>query len=115
MGAPAVVDDPQLRVAVAYLVSRLDPVRIILFGSRARGEARVGSDFDLLVIEDDTPERRRTRGERLCELYDGPTTSDLPDIDVLLHGVEQYERLRDGVNHVIARAAREGVTVYERA
>ena len=38
------------------------PQRVILFGSRARGEATRDSDIDLLVIvEDDTPAQKKTR------------------------------------------------------
>jgi predicted nucleotidyltransferase len=33
------------------------PVRVILFGSHARGEARAGSDLDFLVIEPHVPDR----------------------------------------------------------
>jgi len=38
---------------VARLVAGLDPIAIYLFGSRARGDARADSDFDLLVVMDD--------------------------------------------------------------
>jgi predicted nucleotidyltransferase len=34
-----------------------DPVKIILFGSQARGDAAADSDFDFLVIERDPPDR----------------------------------------------------------
>ena len=34
------------------IVKEVNPVRIILFGSLARGNAREDSDVDLLVIED---------------------------------------------------------------
>jgi hypothetical protein len=39
-----------LRTAVDRLVAQFHPERIILFGSRARGDARADSDMDLLVI-----------------------------------------------------------------
>ena len=35
--------------AVALLVEELQPKRIYLFGSRGKGEARIGSDFDFAV------------------------------------------------------------------
>lgn len=34
-----------------------DPVKIILFGSRARGDASADSDYDFLVIERDPADR----------------------------------------------------------
>jgi uncharacterized protein len=39
--------------------------RVILFGSRARGEARPDSDLDLLVIEPDEVTKRRAESARL--------------------------------------------------
>jgi hypothetical protein len=35
------------------IVAYFEPVEVILFGSRARGEARPDSDLDLLVVLDD--------------------------------------------------------------
>ena len=40
-----------LRRLVDIIVREADPEAIILFGSRARGDARADSDIDLLVIE----------------------------------------------------------------
>lgn len=42
-----------LNAVVRRLVERLDPVAIYLFGSRARGDARADSDFDLLLVTRD--------------------------------------------------------------
>lgn len=39
--------------------------KVILFGSRARGEARSDSDLDLLVIEPDEVQKRRAESARL--------------------------------------------------
>jgi predicted nucleotidyltransferase len=41
-----------------------DPVKIVLFGSRARGDAGTDSDFDFLVIERD-PRNRHAEMVRL--------------------------------------------------
>ena len=41
------------------VVAYFNPLRVIVFGSSARGEAGPDSDIDLLVIvDDDTPARR---------------------------------------------------------
>ena len=48
--------DPRLDEAVRRLVEALRPTRIVLFGSRARGDAHEDSDYDLAVIlESDRP------------------------------------------------------------
>jgi len=44
------IKDERLENAVALLVDGLDPAAVYLFGSRARGDHRPDSDFDLLVV-----------------------------------------------------------------
>ncbi|AWN54201.1 nucleotidyltransferase domain-containing protein [Methylobacterium sp. 17Sr1-1] len=39
-----------LRPLVSRIIRHADPLVIWLFGSRARGEARADSDWDLLVV-----------------------------------------------------------------
>src|SRR5947208_16999395 len=52
--------EPLLEQIVARIVEQAQPERVILFGSRARGAARAGSDFDILVIkESGEPSARR--------------------------------------------------------
>ena len=47
-----VVDNAILNEVVHRLVEAVDPDRIVLFGSRARGDAHPDSDIDLLIIKD---------------------------------------------------------------
>jgi predicted nucleotidyltransferase len=44
---------------VRRIVETIHPKKILLFGSRARGDARPESDIDLLVIADSTEPRYR--------------------------------------------------------
>jgi len=56
-------EDPVLDDIVRRLVGAYDPLQVYLFGSKARGEAGVDSDYDLLIVvpDDAPPERRRSR------------------------------------------------------
>lgn len=47
-------EEELLAEAVQRLVAALDPEQIYLFGSRARGDYRQGSDYDLMVIVSDS-------------------------------------------------------------
>lgn len=47
---PAQAEEDLLDEIVRRLVQALQPERIYLFGSRARGDARPDSDYDLLVV-----------------------------------------------------------------
>jgi predicted nucleotidyltransferase len=63
--AEAMID----RAGRALIEATPAPAKVILFGSRARGEANDGSDFDFLVIEETVP-------DRLAEAVRLPTLSE---------------------------------------
>jgi predicted nucleotidyltransferase len=56
----AAMDAPEQTVdrIVRRIVEAVHPLRIILFGSRARGDARPDSDLDLLVVMPEGTHRR---------------------------------------------------------
>jgi predicted nucleotidyltransferase len=55
------VTDELLSKAVSCILAVGNPLKIVLFGSRARGEAKPDSDLDLLVIEEsDLPRYKRS-------------------------------------------------------
>ena len=65
-----IAEDPALAEVVRRLVAAYEPLRIYLFGSKARGDDGPDSDYDLMVVvpDDAPPERRRSRlaYETLC-------------------------------------------------
>jgi predicted nucleotidyltransferase len=54
------VESQQIIEAAGRTLAELaeDPVKIVLFGSRARGDAGPDSDYDFLVVERDLKDRR---------------------------------------------------------
>ena len=86
-----------------------DPEQIILFGSRARGDFKPGSDLDLLVIKDgvDSP-----RAEAAC-IYRALATVSVP-IDVVVVRPAYVQRYGDLVGTVLRPALREGKVLYAR-
>jgi len=79
--------------------------RIILFGSQARGQARRGSDIDLLVIFHD----QRTFKERMRDIYTQLETD--ADVDILAYNPEEFERIRH--RSFFRRVLAEGRVLYE--
>jgi len=98
---------PPLDEIVARLVAAFRPLRIVLFGSRARGQAAADSDFDLLVVaESDEPLlQRMARAQRA--LRGIPAA-----VDALVCTPAEVERYRGMLAHTVAIALREGVQVY---
>jgi predicted nucleotidyltransferase len=64
-----ITGDSELPADLDCLVSRIveaaHPLRVILFGSRARGEAHPDSDADLLIVQSEADAVHRSRW---CEL-----------------------------------------------
>ncbi|MEN6611761.1 MAG: nucleotidyltransferase domain-containing protein [Methanoregulaceae archaeon] len=61
--------DPGLSRIIDIIVRTLDPDTIILFGSRARGDAREDSDFDICVLKNGISERRSIAKKLYRALY----------------------------------------------
>ena len=80
------------------MLARLEPppLRLVLFGSRARGEARPDSDIDLLVV---MPQAQLTPQERQLALR-------------AMRAALQPLRLPVDVDLVLARALREGKELH---
>lgn len=90
------------------IVEYFKPQRVILFGSRARGEATRDSDIDLLVIvNDDTPPEKMTWRARHEARRSYPRPAD-----VFPMRAEIFERDRNIVNTLAAEADLDGVVVY---
>lgn len=101
-----------LQEATRRLVERFHPVRIILFGSQARGTADDRSDVDLLVIAEVPPSSDR------AELWLAMDRSlwglRLPR-DIVVLTPAEFERDRRIPGRVAHPAALEGRVLYERA
>lgn len=107
------VTDEVLNRMVRAIVDEVDPEQVILFGSRARGDQRENSDIDLIVLEAEPFGPQRSRHKELVRLYCAVAGFHVP-ADVLVYSHEDVEYWRDSINHVLARALREGKVLYER-
>ena len=109
----AMVTDRMLREIVAAAVRPVDPERIILFGSYARGEAGPSSDLDLLIVERGPLGQGRTRRSEIKRLRRALWDFRVP-IDILVYTEDEVTAWQQSVNHVIAHSLREGRILYER-
>ena len=106
------------QVAETALQNRLKPLveglkrygalKIILFGSAARGTADVWSDLDVIVI------KPSSRGfiDRLAEVVPF-IPRDFPAVDVLVYTPEEIRRMLSDENPFLTRAMADGKVLYE--
>ena len=107
------VTDTLIDQMVKAVVQEVDAEQVILFGSRARGEEREESDVDLVVVEAEPFGPKRSRHKEMVRLY--KVLADFPvSADVLVYSHDEVDYWRDSLNHVLARALREGKVLYER-
>jgi predicted nucleotidyltransferase len=97
----------QLDELVRRIVSAVHPLRIILFGSAARGEMGPDSDLDILVVMPDGTHRRRT-AQYLHTQFSG-----IPyGVDVLVATPTDLEKYRDSVGLIYRVIFQEGQELY---
>jgi predicted nucleotidyltransferase len=96
------------------IVREIDPETIVLFGSHARGTGSRDSDVDLLIVVDGEPGGQESRHEQEIRLYRALAHLRPPQ-DIIIASSEEVEQWRGDLNHVIARAIREGKVIYEKA
>ena len=101
--------DGKVREMVRRIVERFDPEKIILFGSRARGDAGPDSDVDLLVVMEVDGSKRERQIEVRLALHDIGVSKDI----IVVRPVE-FEKRRDIVGTIIRPAVREGRLLYAR-
>ena len=86
---------------------------VILFGSRERGDECQDSDVDPVVVEAVTFGPKRSRRKETVRLYHAAAGFPVA-ADVLVYSRDDVDYWRDSLNHVLARALREGKVLYER-
>ena len=107
---PALQLDARLPAMAGVIIAAIPGAEIRLFGSRAKGNAGPDSDIDLLITAPDSWLQTHNRYKVLAELHRQLGRSDV-SLDLLLYSVSEVLERKDWLNHVIARAYREGLRI----
>lgn len=98
---------------VVAAVRAVEPTaQVILYGSRARGDAAPDSDWDLLVLLDGAVDRERAEAvrQRLYELE--LELDDCPVLVALVHSKEEWASPQYRAMPLHANVTREGLLLY---
>ena len=97
----------EIEQLVRRIIELVQPLRIILFGSAARGETSSGSDIDVLVVMPDGVHRRQT-AQLLYRQIRGLGTP----FDILVATPDDLDRHKDNIGLIYQNILREGREVY---
>lgn len=107
----APIADVRLQQMIEAIVERVHPHRIVLYGSRARGDARPDSDYDLMVEvnHEDGYAGSRNCVNRIDDAIGRPRDFE---VDIVVRRPGELESERDDPGRMDWDIAREGVIVY---
>ncbi len=97
----------QLDELVQRIVDLVHPLRIILFGSAARGELGKYSDVDVLVVMPEGTHRRHTAMSLYAQIIGFPFA-----VDIVVATPGDLERHKDTVGLVYRNILRDGKEIY---
>jgi uncharacterized protein len=100
-----------LPLVVGDILTKFDPVEIILFGSVARGDDGPDSDLDLLVVFDNA--ERDERRDMMRNVRRAIRT--FVPVDIVIADIDELTRDRDNVASAVYWPLREGRSVHRRA
>lgn len=99
------VTDEKLPNIIRILTKEFHPKRILLFGSRARGDHHSGSDYDLVLIGGVSSLPKVERMQRASDLlYPLGVTAD-----VFFYSEEEFNNWKEEFSSIPEVASREGL------
>lgn len=99
-----------IKAIIDIVVNEYQPDKIVLFGSRARGDNSDDSDIDILVISDKEkhlPRYKRGLGVRI------KLSSIKTPFDILFYTQEELDRFKNIRQSFCAAVQREGIVLYD--
>ena len=99
--------DQEIEKLVQRIVDAVHPLRIILFGSAARGELTPDSDVDVLVVMPDGTHRRKT-----AQYLYGVISGVKVPYDIVVATPSDLEKHRDNIGLIYYAILKEGKMLY---
>jgi predicted nucleotidyltransferase len=102
--------ESDIQRVVDLVIETASPLRIVLFGSAARGELRDGSDLDIMVVVAETTDTLRM-AQRL-HVAMGAQRDLAVCVDFVVTTPARFEQRRDKLGSVYREVARDGRELY---
>lgn len=100
--------DP-LKEIIKRIVEEVDPDKIILFGSRVKGEGTEWSDYDICVLKSDRVKRNEIEKRIYLKLFG----IGVP-VDIIVETMERFEELKENKFLIYHEIAKYGRIIYEK-
>lgn len=95
---------------IARMVEVLHPLQIWLYGSRARGEARIDSDWDFMaILPDDAPEQDL----ELSSVWQRLRDLELQRVELFTMTRSEFDTWKSALGTLAEIVASTGVVVYD--
>jgi uncharacterized protein len=106
---PYIIMEKTIKKMVDYIVYKVDPEKIILFGSMASGNMNLHSDIDLLIVVDNADLK-----ESYAELVENYARTLSVNADVLIYERMEIEKASLKANSFIRSVIKSGKNIYEK-
>jgi predicted nucleotidyltransferase len=107
------ITEEQLDQITERIARAVNPERVILFGSQARGTTDERSDIDLLIVGGRPSDSGWSRRRQIGRIRRSIPRVGIP-VDIVLFTPDEVDHWKDTTNHVVSEAIREGRVIYER-
>jgi len=101
---------PYIEQIVNTIVTTIEPEKIILFGSYARGDQKENSDIDILILKKGLTNERDVTNNLYLEFFNKKIS--IP-IDLIAIDYDKYYQLNNDIGYIYKTIDREGKVIYE--
>jgi len=104
------IDLHPIQLLLARIIEKYHPEQVWLYGSRARGDARPDSDWDLFIVAPDATDERELNPAVAAELRRGSGVY----ADLVPCRASEFCEDRAVVNTLCHEVTCDGILIYER-
>ena len=94
---------------INIIIATVEPDKIILFGSYARGDYKKDSDLDVLILKKGLKNERVATNSLYTEFFNNKIS--IP-IDLIAIDYDKYYRLNNDIGYIYKTIEKEGKVIY---